>query len=105
MHRNVVERLKEQYSRDLRKKVVKSMLQHEKSKDKEAQDSSYKIVDQIFSYIMSDLGWSISQDSHSWNDAPLKIMSDVFPKIESTKWFKEKKLHVTKSINIEGNFS
>jgi len=94
MQQKIIDALKEQYTRDLRKQVVKSMLKNEKSKDKEAQESSYKIINQIFTYIISELGWKISQSNKSWDDTPLKIISDVFPKIETTKWFKDQELRV-----------
>ena len=105
MHQNIIDTLKEQYSRDLRKQVVKTILKNEKSNDKAAMDSSYKIINQIFSYVISELGWSISENTNSWDDSPLKIISEVFPKIETTKWFKDQQLLVTKSIKLEGDFN
>ena len=79
MHEEIISALKEQYSRDLRKQVVKSILGHEKSSDKEAIKSSYKIVNQIFSYVIDSLGWNISAGTNTWDTSPLKIMSEVFP--------------------------
>ena len=105
MQQQIIDALKEQYSRDLRKQVVKSILNHEKSNDKEALKSSYNILNQIFSYIMSELNWNISQNTNNWDDTPLKILSEVFPKVETTKWYKEQQLSVKKSINLEGDFS
>ena len=105
MHQEIIDTLKEQYSRDLRKKVVKSILTNEKSNDKKEQESSYKVINQIFTYVIGQLNWSISKNTNSWDDTPLKIISEVFPKIETTKWFKDQQLHVTKSINLEGDFS
>lgn len=105
MQQQIIDTLKEKYSRDLRKQVVKSILQHEKNNDKEAQESSYKVINQIFSYVISELNWNMSQDTSSWDDTPLKIMSEVFPKIQTTKWFKDQQLHVTKSIKLEGDFN
>lgn len=105
MHQKIIDKLKEQYSRDLRKQLVKTMIKNEISEDTQAQESSYKIINQIFSYIISELGWSISQNTDNWDDAPLKIMKEVFPKIENTNWFKNQQLLVSKSINLEGNFS
>ena len=104
MHQNVVDTIKERYTRALRKEVVRNILKHEKSNDKKAQESSYKIINQIFSYIMSEVNWNMSQDTSDWDDTPLKIISEVFPKIETTKWFKDQQLIVTKSINLEGDF-
>ena len=92
MQQKIIDALKEQYPRDLRKQVVKSMLSHEKNDDKEALESSYNIVNQIFTYIISELNWTISQNSNAWDDTPLKIICEVFPKLESTKWFKDQQL-------------
>ena len=104
MHENIVNAIKERYSRDLRKGVVKSMLEHEKSGDKEALESSYKVINQIFSYVMSELNWNLSSGTDSWDDTPLKIILETFPKIDETKWFEEKLLSVTKAVRLEGGF-
>ena len=104
MNQTIVDKLKEHYTRDLRKQVVKSILQNEKNKDQIALDSSYKVINQIFSYIISELNWNIT-DTSSWDDTPLQIIKEAFPKIETTKWFKNQQLHVTKPINIEGDFN
>jgi len=93
MHQEIVNTIKERYSRDLRKGVVKNILQHEKNNDKEAQETSYKMIDQIFSYIISELSWRMPENSNAWDDTPLKVISEAFPKIETTKWFKDKKLN------------
>ena len=105
MHQEIITALKEQYTRDLRKQVVKSILSHEKNDNKEALESSYKIINQIFTYIISELKWSISQNTNNWDDTPLKIINEVFPKIQTTQWFKNQQLHVTKSINLNGDFN
>jgi len=101
MHEEIISALKEQYSRDLRKQVVKSILGHEKSSDKEAIKSSYKIVNQIFSYVIDSLGWNISAGTNTWDTSPLKIMSEVFPKIQTTKWYKDQELRVSKPIEVK----
>jgi len=88
----IIDALKSQYNRDLRKQIVKNVLLHEKNSDSESIKSSYKILDQLFSYVISELNWSIADNSTKWDDAPLKIMSQVFPKIENTKWFSDKQL-------------
>ncbi len=93
----IIDALKSQYNRDLRKQIVKNITQHEKNSDIEAIKSSYKIIDQIFSYIISELSWSISSNSAKWDDTPLQIMSQTFPKIETTKWFKEHQMQVKNS--------
>lgn len=104
MNQEIVEKLKEHYPRDLRKQVVKSILKNEKSDDKLTSESSYQVIDQIFSYIISELNWNISNTSN-WDDTPLKILSETFPKIETTQWFKNKQLHVKNHINLEGDLN
>lgn len=104
MHQEIIDKIKEHYTRELRKQVVKSILKNEKSNDKMALESSYKVINQIFSYIIGELNWNIT-DTSNWDDTPLQIIKEVFPKIETTKWFKSQQLHVTKPINIEGDFN
>ena len=104
MSQTIIDTLKEQYNRDLRKQVLKSIQKSEKNNDKKTLDSSYQVINQIFSYIISQLGWNISENTNNWDDTPLKIITEVFPKIETTKWFKEQQINVTKSIRFEDNF-
>ena len=92
MQQKIIDTLKESYSRDLRKQVVKSILSHEKNDDKEALKSSYNIINKIFTYVISELNWTISQNSTTWDETPLKIICEVFPKLETTQWFKDQQL-------------
>jgi len=103
MKQEIINTIKEQYTRDLRKQVVKSILKDEKNKNKLDLESSYKIIKQIFSYIISELNWNMSQSTSNWDDTPLKIITEVFPKIETTQWFKDLELQVTRSIKLEDN--
>ncbi len=103
MQEEIISTIKEQYSRDLRKQIVKSMLKSEQGDDKKALEDTYKIINQIFAYIISELRWSMSQNTDSWDDTPLKVMIEVFPKIETTEWYKGQQLSVNKSIDIDGN--
>ncbi len=100
----IIEILKDNYSRDTRKQLVKSLIRNEKNQDQELLDSCYKIVDQIFSYVISELGWTFSSDSNSWDDTPLKIMLEAFPNIDKTKWFEDKLLQVKGSVGLKGEF-
>lgn len=99
----IVQILKEQYNRDLRKQIVKSVLSHEKHNDKEALQSSIHILNQIFSYVLSELSWSMSDESSTWDETPLEVMRDVFPKIETTKWYTDQLLQISQSIKVEGS--
>lgn len=105
MHQKIVNAIKNQYTRDLRKQVVKTMLKNEKDYDENELEDSYKNINQIFSYVINELSWSISQSNNTWDDTPLKIIGEVFPKIQTTKWFKNQQLSITQSINVKGNFT
>ena len=103
MQEEIISRIKEQYNRDLRKQIVKSILKNEKDNNKKTLEDSYKIINQIFTYVIGELKWEISHNTDNWDDTPLKIMSEVFPKIETTKWFKEQQISVSKSIGVDCN--
>jgi len=100
----IIKTLKDNYNRDIRKQLVKSLIKHEKENEQIALESSYKIVDQIFSYVISELGWTFAPDSNSWNDSPLKIMLEVFPNIDKTKWFNDRLLQVKGKVDLKGEF-
>ena len=101
MHQDIVATLKEHYSRDLRKGIVKSMLEYERIGDEENKEASYKIINQIFSYVISQLNWNLAQNTNNWNDLPLLVINEAFPKIDTTEWFKERQLQVSKSIDLK----
>ncbi|MCW8838487.1 MAG: hypothetical protein OQJ77_00675 [Thiovulaceae bacterium] len=100
----IIKTIKDTYSRDIRKQLVKTLIKDEKSANIEDIESSYKIINQIFSYVISELGWTFAENSTSWDDTPLKIILETFPKIDETKWFEEKLLSVTKAVRLEGGF-
>lgn len=100
----IIEVLKNNYSRDLRKQMVASILNSEKDSNEEGIKSSYKLMNQIFSYVLGELNWNIAQSTNDWDYTPLSVINESFPKIETTKWFQEQQLHVEKSIKLEGNF-
>ncbi|MEA3228821.1 MAG: hypothetical protein U9P38_07100 [Campylobacterota bacterium] len=90
----IIEALKGQYPRDLRKQIVKNIVSNEENDDSLALENSYKMLNQIFSYIIAELKWKIAVNSNRWDETPLNIMSQVFPKIETTKWFDEQKIKI-----------
>ena len=90
--------LKAQYSKDLRKQLVQSLLDAEQSGNAEQQN---KLMNQIFSYVLAQLGWTMASNVKEWDDRPLKVMQEVFPKINKTKWYKEQKLLAEKNIDVE----
>jgi uncharacterized protein (UPF0297 family) len=93
----IIETLKAQYSRDLRKQLVKSLLESEKNSDTEQQ---YKLINQIFSYVISELGWTMAANTENWDNSPLNIMSEVFPKLKTSKWYLEQNLSTKRSIDV-----
>ncbi len=97
----IVDTLKEQYTRDVRKQLVKSILNNEKMDDSQAVESSYRMLNQIFSYVLSELGWNLPDNSVGWDNTPLVVMTEAFPKLETTTWYKEQQLHVTKTIDLK----
>ena len=92
----IIEILKNSYKRDIRKQVVKTLREEEK-KD----IPNYKLINQIFSYVLGELGWEMSKSTKDWDTSPLDIMEEAFPQIESTKWFQEQILTTKKTIDIE----
>jgi len=93
----IIQILKDNYNRDLRKQVVKTILANEK----ESQTPDYKIINQIFSYILKELEWKMAENTKEWDNTPLDIMEEAFPKLESTKWFEEQILTAKKMIEME----
>ena len=92
MNKNeIIATLKESYNRDLRKQVVKTILSHEKEYDK----PDYQIINQIFSYVLKELNWNMADHVKEWDNTPLDIMEETFPKLETSKWF-EIQIHAAK---------
>jgi hypothetical protein len=96
----IIDTIKSTYSRDIRKNLIKSIIKSEKSKNSEMQDKQYKIINQIFSYIIKESGWKISQNSNTLDSTPLEIMLEVFPKLSSTKWYEEQNVVVKNSVDV-----
>ena len=96
----IINTLKTQYSRELRKQLVKTILTHEKSKDEQAIEQSYHLINQIFSYVLKECHWSMVDNSQDWDNSPLQIMSDVFPKLSTTLWYKDKAIVVKNHIDV-----
>ena len=93
----IIETLKNSYPRDTRKQLVKTLQAEEKSKE----IPKYKIINQIFSYVLSELGWEMAQNTSDWDKTPLEIMEEVFPSIEKTNWYQEQQLTAQNTIDVE----
>jgi hypothetical protein len=94
----IIDTLKAQYSKDLRKQLVQSLRDAEQNGDADKQN---KLMNQIFSYVLAQLGWTMASNVKEWDDRPLEVMQEVFPKINKTKWYKEQKLLAEKSIDVQ----
>jgi len=98
----IIETLKSQYSKDIRKQLVKSLLEAEKNKDTQTQ---YKLMNQIFSYVLAQLGWNMPSDTEAWDPTPLEVMHEVFPKIMASQWYQEQHLMTKQPIDLKINKS
>ena len=97
---NILKTLKEAYPRDVRKQISKNILQQEKVCNAIEMKEHYLIINKIMSYVLKELNWELGNNSNSWDDSPLTIMKEVFPKIEDTKWYKEQKVLISSSIDV-----
>jgi len=96
----IIALLKEQYSRTLRKQLIKTILESEKGSSSSLQEKNYHTLNQIFSYVLHNSNWNIANNATQWDDTPLEIMQEVFPQIETTQWYKNQKLTSTQSIDV-----
>ena len=97
----IIDELKAQYPKDLRKQLVKTILSNEKEQDKAAIEQRYKLMNQIFSYVLKECNWSMSKNSENWDNTPLEIMVKVFPRLDTTQWYAEQDISVKKNIDIQ----
>ncbi len=97
MRHEIAEKLKLAYNRDVRKQIVKSIIREEKSNLM----PNYQIINQIFSYVLSEYNWNLSLNSKEWDSVPLDIMREVFPKIENTKWYKQQIIVAKGNIEVK----
>ncbi len=101
MHKEeIIDTLKSQYTREIRKQLVKTILSDEKDPDKTALKQPYHIINQIFSYVIKECNWSMSQNSVNWDNRPLEVMTEVFPKLITTQWYREQDITAKKNIDI-----
>ncbi len=94
----IIDTLKAQYNRDIRKQLVRTLIDAEKENDTL---NTYKLINQIFSYVLAELGWSMADNTKNWDNSPLEIMKEVFPRITDTQWYKEQQLLTDRSINVQ----
>jgi len=94
----LIETLKSQYNRDLRKQLVRTLLEAEKDK---STDKQYKLMNQIFSYVIAELGWTMGTSTESWDSTPLDVMAEVFPKIKTSQWYTEQQIDTDENIAVQ----
>jgi len=58
---------------------------------------------QATTYVLKELDWTVAKDTEKWDDTPLQIIKESFPKIENTKWFKEQVLIAKNTIKTKRN--
>jgi hypothetical protein len=97
----IIEMLKTTYSREVRKGLIKTILEKEKESDKLATLQQYKLINQIFSYVLGQSGWKMGEDSTVWDAQPLKIMTEVFPKLSTTNWYSEQLLKTKQKVEVK----
>jgi len=96
----IINILKDTYSREVRKGLVRSILEKEKTKNELEIQQQYKLINQIFSYVLQQTGWKMGENSSAWDDSPLKIMQDVFPKLSTSKWYNEQLLNTKQNVEV-----
>ena len=96
----IIQTLKDTYSREIRKGLVRSLLEKEKTENELEIQQQYKLMNQIFSYVLQQTGWKMGENSSVWDASPLKIMKDVFPKLSTSKWYNEQLLHTKQNVKV-----
>jgi DNA-binding ferritin-like protein len=96
----IVTTLKESYSRDIRKQLVKATLASEKNDNKESLALQYNLLNQIFSYVLKECNWQMPTNSKEWDNKPLEIMKETFPKLEQTKWYQDQASIRAQNIDV-----
>jgi len=96
----IIETLKSHYPREVRKQLIKTVLQQEKDNNKENLEQQYKLINQIFSYVLKESNWQMGESSNSWDNKPLAIMSKVFPQISTTKWYSEQNISASSKVDV-----
>lgn len=97
----IIQLLKDNYTRDIRKQLVKTILSDEKDGGKSDLQDRYKLINQIFSYVLKEANWQMPKNSKEWNYEPLEIMCEAFPKLDTTKWYKDQMLIAKQNIGVK----
>ena len=96
----IIQTLKDTYSREVRKGLVRTLLEKEKTENELEIQQQYKLMNQIFSYVLQQSGWKMGENSSNWDASPLNIMQDVFPKLSTSKWYREQLLNTKQNVEV-----
>ena len=96
----IIQTLKDTYSREVRKGLVRTLLEKEKTENELEIQQQYKLMNQIFSYVLQQSGWKMGENSSNWDASPLNIMQDVFPKLSTSKWYSEQLLNTKQNVEV-----
>ena len=97
----IIQTLKESYPREVRKGLVRTILEKEKTENALEIQQQYRLMNQIFSYVLQQSGWKMGENSSHWDASPLNIMQDVFPKLSTSKWYSEQLLHTKQNVKVQ----
>lgn len=98
--KEIIDTLKSHYPRETRKQLIKTVLQQEKDNNKENLEQQYKMINQIFSYVLKESNWEMGNNSTTWDNTPLEIMCQVFPKIDTTQWYHEQNISASQKVDV-----
>jgi hypothetical protein len=97
----IIQTLKDTYSREIRKGLVRSILEKEKTENELEIQQQYKLMNQIFSYVLQQSGWKMGENSSNWDASPLEVMQEVFPKLSTTQWYSEQLLSTNQNVEVQ----
>ena len=51
--------------------------------------------------MLKECQWNMPANSKEWDSKPLEIMAEVFPKLETTKWYRDQaKIGTDREIDV-----
>ena len=98
---DIINTLKEHYSKEIRRNLIRSILEQEQSISELNKKEVYKTINQIFSFVLQQANWQMGETSQTWDAIPLEVMKETFPKLSNTKWYNEQILTTQQDIKIK----
>jgi hypothetical protein len=96
----IVDFLKAQYPRKTRKQLVSRLLEAESAHKVDELIRIEKLINQIFSYVLKELGWTMVTSAKNWDDTALEVMRESFPQIEHSRWYQNLDFTPQKEIDV-----